>query len=202
MDNLNKKAITITEAVNDGKQVKITDQDSIKYSLWIDKADGTETKAYQFYKTLDKFGKNQNVEIQYQERQSEYNGRPVTFRNIMIMGFAHQQSFAQNVAQSKSVEIKREEQKAEMDLKAFGMCKHGYLMEMFKSQLANNLEVGLSQHMEMVCERWAEASMRKLPPTPADMMNQARKTAQNLPIIQQDDWMEENLEDSIDKIPF
>jgi hypothetical protein len=59
--------------------------DGENFGLWKMKADGTETKAFQFLKTLGLEAVGQNVELSYTEEKGEYEGKQVTYRTIIGM---------------------------------------------------------------------------------------------------------------------
>jgi hypothetical protein len=68
--------------------IKITDEKGLKYTIWCIKKDGTEGKAFQYFKTLGFEAVGKTVGIGYKEEQGEYEGKPVTYRTIVMMGGA------------------------------------------------------------------------------------------------------------------
>lgn len=72
--------------------IKITDEKGLKYTIWCIKKDGTEGKAFQYFKTLGFEAVNKTVGIGYKEELGDYEGKPVTYRTIVMMGNATEAS--------------------------------------------------------------------------------------------------------------
>ena len=72
--------------------------------------------------------------------------------------------------------------KADWDKKSFGMCKHAFLVEIFKKHIEDALSDGDTSVIERKAEQWAEMSMRILPKqekinTPADNIDEAMENS-------------------------
>lgn len=195
MNDLLKKNITIVEAVNDGTKVKIKDQDGLSYTFFIKKQDGTESMAYQFFKTLEANGKGVSASIGYKETQGEFKGQSVTYRNIAVMGYGNAQSVSKTVAQVKYHEVKKDDEQEKWDKIALGKVRHGFAIEAFKLGLELNAET------VKIVNSWSEYVMTgelEVKPSPADYMLSAKKEAMDIPVIQQDEWIPEQLSDDVD----
>jgi hypothetical protein len=68
----------------DAKRIKIKDGE-MTYSMFRLKQDGTETKAYQFFKSLPEGGIGLTVEIGYEDKPGDYQGKPITYHTINVM---------------------------------------------------------------------------------------------------------------------
>lgn len=185
MEDLLKKQITITEAINDGTKVKVTDHDGVKYTFFVKKQDGSDSMAYSFWKTLDANGKGTSVIISYKETQGEFKGNPVTYRNIMTMTYGMKQSVVQTVAHVKTQEVKKVDEQEKWDRLGWGKCKTLFLVEAFKLDMAS-LET-----FEPIAEQWADACMRKL---------EKKQEVEQVPTINLDEFGD--LENRVDQIIF
>lgn len=84
---------------------KLKDQNGHTYNIFKLKKDGTETKAWEFYKTLENDGIGQDVGISYNEDSYTYNGKQTTSRNIVIM---HEPDGQPTVIQNKETPKEKE----------------------------------------------------------------------------------------------
>lgn len=147
-----------TKQTSNGKTIiKIKDQDGKSYQLWPMKQDGTESQAYQFFKTLGPTVIGKTVEIFYNEQQGEFNGKPVTYRTIATIKPAPANF---NQSTPPQVEAKQTEG-VNWDKISWGKCKHAYLVEIFKANINRTDTLDLTA-VEKGAEKWADMSMRKL----------------------------------------
>lgn len=89
MNDLLTKTITIDSVeqttTSTGKVRFKIKAEGLTYGLWKLKADGVESKAYEYLKTLGLDAGGRTVEIGYKEETKEYEGKQVTFRTIVAM---------------------------------------------------------------------------------------------------------------------
>src|ERR1051325_4491794 len=112
-DQLLNKTVTILsvekKATSTGKIFyKLKGDDNRSYQLWLKKADGSESKAYENLKNLENEGLGKVVEISYKEDSGTYEGKPVTYRTIVMIRLASEQpGTAQRVARMGLGEAKQ-----------------------------------------------------------------------------------------------
>ena len=78
------KTITVQEISQKGNRIKIVDTNNVSYSFFTDKKDGDATKAYKDY-MLFKPQTGDVLQIMVKESEGEFQGKAVTYRNIMSM---------------------------------------------------------------------------------------------------------------------
>lgn len=187
MNDLLNKVIKICEPTfPTGKApIKLKDQDGLKYNLWKTNQQG-ESVSYSFFKTLESGGAGQMVEIGYVEEAKSFTNKEnklinFTERTIRTMKASHENMGAKPIYSHNSPQTglkspvssqandykptapQENTYNQEIDKKAFGMCKYGFLMEAFKDfNITENCQEEKKQ-IEKRAEEWAEMSIRILP---------------------------------------
>lgn len=87
-DTLIKKVVKIsaaeTKSMSNGKYMtKLKDSDGNKYTLFHTKKDGTDSKAFQSFKTFPMSGINSFVEVVYKEESFEKDGTQYTSNKVL-----------------------------------------------------------------------------------------------------------------------
>lgn len=90
MSELQNKVITIdsveqTTTASGKTRFRVKTTEGLTYGLWKVKSDGTETKAYEGLKELGLDAAGREVGIAYSEEQGEYEGKPQTYRTIVML---------------------------------------------------------------------------------------------------------------------
>ena len=182
MNELLKKTIIVSEIkVNQGN-IKIVDGQGLTYTIWETKKDGDKTVAYKTYEGLGNI-MGKSLEIGYDEKDiPESQGK---YRNIKTMKLVAGENMGvgqginlttplerpqSNFKPSSTLTNERPQQEntynQEIDKKAFGMCKYGFLIEAFKFRMQNegsSMVALTTDAIEKEAEQWAEMSIRILP---------------------------------------
>lgn len=169
-NNMNIAIIKITASelkkTANGKNVfKIKDEQGLTYSLYPVKANGNESKAYEYLKLLPMNGLDEIVEISYNEEDGEFQGKAVKYRTIVGMRATNQLPGFKGVQTTTSpmkssvrpaqAQIQPIQNVSDYDKSAWGRCRHAYLVECMKK--------GMQPTKETVefCNEWADISMRE-----------------------------------------
>lgn len=91
-DKLQQMSIKITGveqkiASNNSVYFNIKDENNKTYKLWKSIKDGSDSKAYQAFKTFENNGLGRTISAGVELQQGDFNGKPVTYRTIKSIGF-------------------------------------------------------------------------------------------------------------------
>lgn len=141
-DNIQEKIMTITKVekalTSTGKQlIKIKDNQNLSHQLWPIKQDGTESKAYQFFKTLPMDGIGMTARVSYKEERGDYNGKAVVYRTII--GMDNQQAtntqYRPQTLSTGSFKPQEAVKITDWDKISTGKVRHGVALEAIKRDM-------------------------------------------------------------------
>lgn len=166
---LQKKVITIQEATPEQKgekvRIKIKGDDNLTYSVWKTKQDGSVSVAYTQISGVELMGVGKTFSIAYDEKQGDYQGKPVTYRTIR--SFEPASKPQQAVQAARPTQQRNSGTQPNWDEISWGKCKHAYLVEAFKMLLKQPSDTFPSlekvKELEKNAEAWADMSMRRMP---------------------------------------
>ena len=130
MDNqLLEKAITISaveaKTAKNGKIFfKIKDQEGKSYMLWQTIKDGSNSKAFEALNPLPNQGLGQLVKITYKEEESDYQGKSITYRTIVMIESPAQALGQVTPSQTPPTPPAEDE-------KVIGMVRHGIAVQAY-----------------------------------------------------------------------
>lgn len=138
MNALTNAVITITaietKLTTTGKTLlKIKDQNNKSYQLWKTKFDNSESVAYQRLQELgDPVG--QTVEVSIKEEQSEYEGKPITYRTIVNIKATNQRAQTKSnlIVKAQMVEASQKSQDEKWQEISKGKVRHGVACEFIR----------------------------------------------------------------------
>lgn len=96
--------ITVKEVGLETKRLKVVDITGKVYSIWRNKQDGTETKAYQFFSPIALQAQGKSFEIGYDERPNPQNAGTF-FRSIKVIKPADELAVAKQGAVQQSPQL-------------------------------------------------------------------------------------------------
>lgn len=188
MDRLEEKTIKVLSVEANQYGYKIKDEHGLTYNVSKTKKDGGETVAYQNLVSLPGLGMNATINIKYAVVPNKMGGDSRYIR--VIEAGSEIKNEARNEARQEPVKYVEQKQR-DFEAEAFGKCKYGFLIELMK--LGKDLK-----EAEKISEDWANASMRKMPKSPAELMGQHYTPSTKNQDIQEDDY---NM-DEISQVPF